>query len=131
MNGMTLELHGATEQTEIAGVTSFVGEDPSGQFGILPGHDRFATVLVYGMARFRCGDAPWRYIALPGGTLHVDGDRLRIGTRFYSLGDDYRTLGERLGQRLLDEERHTERLRDNLARLERSMLRRLWQMDRR
>lgn len=130
MNGFTLQLHGATTQTVVEHVTSFVGEDASGQFGIRSGHDRFASVLVYGLARFRVGNQAWRYLAMPGGILHFSADTLRIGTRFFIIGDDYHTLNDQLEQSLIDQELQTERLRENLARLEHAMLQRLWKMDR-
>ena len=37
-------------------VTSFVGEDASGSFGLLPRHDRFMTVLTFGLARLLLAD---------------------------------------------------------------------------
>jgi F-type H+-transporting ATPase subunit epsilon len=53
MNTFTLKLQDATRSKEIAGVTSFVGEDSSGSFGILAGHTRMMTSLLIGLARFR------------------------------------------------------------------------------
>lgn len=130
MNVFSLELHGATRQQTVAGVTSFVGEDASGQFGILPRHDRMATVLILGMARYRVEGRDWRYLALPGATLHFDGDTLRLAMRYFTMGDDYRTIGDQLSVQMLAEEQRTERLRENLGRLERAMLRHLWQVER-
>ena len=45
MTDFTLLLQDATRTTSIAGVTSFVGEDDSGSFGILAGHARMMTSL--------------------------------------------------------------------------------------
>ena len=58
MKGFSLLLRDANRFEHIAGVTSFVGEDASGSFGILPGHGRMMTSLVVGLARFRVGAAP-------------------------------------------------------------------------
>ena len=47
---------------------SFVGEDDSGSFGILPGHARVMTLLGFGLARFRVADRPGSILALAGGS---------------------------------------------------------------
>lgn len=67
MKTFHLQLYDTRQQQRIAGVRSFVGEDATGSFGILPGHARFMTILVFGMARFRLEDADWQYLAAPGG----------------------------------------------------------------
>ena len=49
----SLKIQDATHAENIEGITSFVGEDVSGSFGILAGHARFMTILVMGLARYR------------------------------------------------------------------------------
>ena len=66
MNSFTMLLQDATRSEKIADVTSFVGEDASGSFGILAGHARMMASLVIGLARFRTGEDNWKYLALPG-----------------------------------------------------------------
>ena len=51
MSGFTLHLFAAERHERIEAVMSFVGEDASGSFGILPQHDRFMTALTFGVAR--------------------------------------------------------------------------------
>jgi len=46
MSAFTLQLLAADQQQRIEGVTSFVGEDGSGSFGILAGHQRLKTSEV-------------------------------------------------------------------------------------
>ena len=53
MSGLELHLESATSRDCIEQVTSFVAEDASGSFGILPGHERMVTVVEFGMSRFR------------------------------------------------------------------------------
>ncbi len=89
MRSFRITICDATRCERIDGVASFVGEDASGQFGVMAGRRPFATVLVYGLARFRRGDAPWRYVALPEATLHFADDILSLATRRYLVGDDY------------------------------------------
>ena len=99
MKGFSLVLRDAGRTERIEGVTSFVGEDASGRFGILPNHARFMTVLNFGLARFRCTEAPWQYLALPGALLYFVDNEMHITTRHYLKDKDFRRIS-----RLLDEE---------------------------
>jgi len=105
MSGFTLRLQDATRAEEIANVTSFVGEDASGSFGILAGHARMMTSLVVGLARFRVGEDNWKYLALPGAALYFHDNILTLSTRHYLLDDDYMRISEALQQQLLEEEK--------------------------
>ena len=62
-------LRDSSSAKRIDGVVSFVGEDASGSFGILPGHARIMSILELGLARFRRADEPWQYLAMPGAVL--------------------------------------------------------------
>ena len=64
MKNFSLSLRDVTRGETIDGVSSFVGEDASGSFGLLGGHARFMTTLVFGLARFRTGPAQWHYAPL-------------------------------------------------------------------
>ncbi|MCM5569437.1 hypothetical protein M6I34_02850 [Burkholderiaceae bacterium FT117] len=130
MKGFELEVCDATRCERVAGVASFVGEDASGQFGIMPGREALATVLVYGLARFRVVDGPWEYLALPEATLHFANDRLRIGTRRYLRGQDYREIRAALDRDLKREEAQIAQVKGNLARLEEAIYRRLMEAGR-
>jgi F-type H+-transporting ATPase subunit epsilon len=59
MKSFILKLQDATRSEEIEQVTSFVGEDLSGSFGILAGHARMMASLVIGLARFRIREDNW------------------------------------------------------------------------
>lgn len=72
-----------------AGVRSFRGEDPSGNFGLLPGHADFLTVLNVGVLSWRDGADQWRHCAVRRGILTMRrGCELAIATREAVLGDD-------------------------------------------
>ena len=71
---------------------SFVGEDDSGSFGILPGHARMMTLLGFGLARFRVADQDWEYLAFPGALAYFVDDQLYFNTRRYLRGKDYERL---------------------------------------
>ena len=126
----TLLLHDATRAERISGVTSFVGEDDSGSFGILAGHARMMTSLVMGLARYRVGGQPWRYLALPGALLYFRADVLSISTRRYLVDDDYVRISEALRDQLLAEERALQGTKRSLQQMEEEVLRRLWSLGR-
>lgn len=128
MKTFTLQLQDATQSQQIAGITSFVGEDFSGSFGILPEHARMMTTLVVGMARFRAGRQPWQYLAVPGGLLYFRNNTLSLSTRRYFLDDDYERISTALTQQLLVEEEKLSRMKKSLYRMEEEVLTRLWKI---
>jgi F-type H+-transporting ATPase subunit epsilon len=130
MKSFTLRLQDATHAEEITGVTSFVGEDASGSFGILAGHARFMTSLIIGLARFRVGEDDWKYLALPGAVLYFNADQLTLSTHRYLLDDDYMRISQALQDQLLAEEDKLHSMKESLHHMEEEVLRRLWEMGR-
>ena len=96
MKSFTLKLQDATHAEEITDVTSFVGEDASGSFGILAGHARMMASLIIGLARIRFSDKTWQYLALPGAVLYFHDNLLTISTRHYLRDDDYIRISQAL-----------------------------------
>jgi F-type H+-transporting ATPase subunit epsilon len=127
----TLRLQDATRAEDITGVTSFVGEDDSGSFGVLAGHARMLTTLVIGLARFRVGAATWQYLAVPGAVLYFLDNVLTVSTRRYLLDADYMRISRALQQQLLAEEEQLQTMKTSLHHMEEAMLKRLWEMGRR
>ena len=69
-------------------IRSFRAADASGDFGIMPGHVPFLSVLDACVARWR-SDADWTFCALRGGILTVEhGNEIRIACRKAILGRD-------------------------------------------
>ena len=130
MKSFNLHLQEATRAEKITGVTSFVGEDASGSFGILAGHSRMLTALVTGLARFRVGADAWQYLAMPGAVLYFKDNVLTLSTRRYLLDTDYMRISRALQQQLLAEEEQLHAMKTSLHRMEESMLKRLWKMGR-
>jgi len=126
----TLRLQDATRAEVIAGVTSFVGEDASGSFGILAGHARTLGVLIIGLARFRVGRGAWRYLALPGAVLYFHDNVLTLSTRRYLLDNDYMRISQALQEQLLVEEEKLHATRQSLQQMEEAVLKRLWELGR-
>ena len=130
MNSFTMLLQDATRSEKIADVTSFVGEDASGSFGILAGHARMMASLVIGLARFRTGEDNWKYLALPGAVLYFHNNLLTLSTRRYLLDDDYMRISQALQQQLLMEEEELRTMKESLHHMEEEVLKRLWEMGR-
>ena len=126
-----LQLFSATEQKTFEAATSFVGEDASGSFGILAGHVRMITSLLFGLSRFRLENGDWQYLALPGGVLYFLDNQLQIYTRRFLLDRDYARVAERLQAQLVAEEESLRDMKESLRKMEESVLRRLWEAERR
>jgi len=127
----SLHLESALRTERIDDVVSFVGADASGAFGVLAHHERLLTVLGFGMARFRTADDAWHYVALPGGVALFADNALHLATRRYVLSDDYDVVADAVEHTLRAEERALRGLRQSVGRLDREILRRLWQLQER
>jgi len=126
----TLHLQSATQYERIEGVRSFVGEDPSGRFGILAGHEPLLTALIFGLCRYQVDSQPWMFVALPGGVLFMRNNQLMINTRHYLSNTDFELISEELGSRLLAEEQELHSVKKSLQQMEEQMLKRLWDLRR-
>ncbi|MCD6582494.1 MAG: hypothetical protein J7K90_11910 [Desulfuromusa sp.] len=130
MKSFTLKLQDATHDDVISEVSSFVGEDSSGSFGILADHARFMTSLLVGLARFRVGNGNWQYLALPGAILYFCNNVLTLSTRHYLMDDNYMHISQALQQQLLEEEKKLQTIKVSLSHLEEEVLKHLWKMGR-
>ena len=125
MNQFLLNIFDATHEQRITGVTSFIGEDASGSFGIMPNHARFMTTLVFGLARFRLGTEDWQYLALPGAVVYFNNNELTISTRHFLIDTDLQRISILLEQQLITEEENLRATRESLHRMEQAMLKRM------
>ncbi len=128
MNTFTLQLYDATQQQRIENVTSFVGEDANGCFGLQAHHARFMTTLIFGLFRYRLQTDDWQYLALPGGVLYFNDNELSISTRHFLIDSDFECISDLLKHQLLSEEETLSATRSSLQKMERAMLVRLWNL---
>jgi len=78
---------------EAAEVTHLRAEDPTGQFGILPGHADFLTALIPSVVSWRDAGGTEHYIAVRGGVLEVSGgDKIAIAAPEAVADDDLARL---------------------------------------
>ncbi|MEI6333966.1 MAG: F0F1 ATP synthase subunit epsilon [Methylococcaceae bacterium] len=125
MNSFILNLFDATHEQRITGVTSFVGEDATGSFGIHSNHARFMTTLIFGLARFSLGTDNWHYLALPGAVVYFNKNELTISTRHFLIDTDLERISVLLEQQLITEEENLRATRESLYRMEQAMLKRM------
>ena len=128
MKAFNLRLQDATHSEEIADVTSFVGEDDTGSFGLQADHARFMTILSIGIARYRIGDGSWKYLAVPGAVIYFHNNILTLCSYRYLLDDDCMRLSQALQQQLLAEEEKLQTLKESLHHMEEEVFKRLWEI---
>ena len=130
MKSFVLHLQDATHYELIDQVTSFVGQDDSGLFGILADHARMMTVLAFGLARYRTTDERWHFLAVPRGLLYCVNNNLYLSARRYIRDDEYVRISQALEKQLVTEETALRTIKDSLQKLEEEMFKRLWRMGR-
>lgn len=130
MKHFSLHLQDAEKNQSINGLSAFIGEDKSGSFGILAGHTRMMSSLLFGLARFRIDDQAWQYLALPGALLYFNNNKLSISTERYMISDDYEQLSTRLQQQLSSELGQQKVAKKSLHQMEQELFKRLWESGR-
>lgn len=128
MKSFTLILQDSLHTEQLDGVSSFVGEDNSGSFGIMPNHTRMMTALVMGLARFRIDEQHWQYIATPGALIYFHNNQLILSTRHFFIDDDYMRISHTLQEQLLKEEQQLHAQKQSLRQMEEEVLKRLWKI---
>lgn len=141
MAGFTMQVASATRLERFDGVSSFVGTDASGRFGLMAGHAPMSTVLSYGLARFRLETASgqagladgaaesWNYLALPGGVLRFADNVLSIASRVFVVGGSVQEVGRTLAMEMERDTAQQVELRRTLQRLEQTLMKGLWQLE--
>jgi F-type H+-transporting ATPase subunit epsilon len=130
MKSFLLHLQDGTHYERIDQVTSFVGQDDSGLFGILADHARMMTVLAFGLARYRTTDDRWHFLAVPRGLLYCVDNNVYLSARRYIRDDEYLRISQALEEQLVTEETALRSIKESVHRLEEEMFKRLWRMGR-
>ena len=87
------------------GVTSVRFQQPDGWQGILARHAPYITQLVNGVMMYRLpGQDQPLYLALYGGTLEVQADKIVVLTSAAEHGDDLRVLARSILERQAEED---------------------------
>ena len=130
MNTFRAKLLDTTHTEVFENATSFVGEDISGSFGLLAGHEHFVTCLIFGLARLQVEDGSWIYIALPGGVLSFVDNLLTVTARHVVTDRDYERITTILEEQLRDEEEQLRTMKHSLHSMEIELLKRLSETER-
>ena len=130
MKSLILLLQDVTHKEQFEDVTSFVGEDSTGSFGILPNHERFMTSLMVGLCRFNTAQDGWFYVATAGALLYFHDNRLHLTTRHFLIDNDFERISAALDEQLLEEETRLRGQKRSLRQMEEEVLKRLWKLRR-
>lgn len=124
-NAFTLQLYSATRSIITKDITSFVGTDQSGSFGIMANHQRLMTCLEYGLMQLRHVDGAIEYAAIPGGILYFVDNILTISTRYYFLSANDQEILTMLDKTAAAEQKNIEEIKTIFHELDRNLLRHL------
>jgi F-type H+-transporting ATPase subunit epsilon len=124
-NTFDMHLQSPSRYECISGLTSFVGLDASGSFGILAGHERMLTILSPGIMRLTCGQSATEYLGLSGGVLYFVRNQLFISTMKYLRGTDHSQLHNNLKEQIKIQECEVAQLAQAVRKMEESLLKRL------
>ncbi len=130
MTLITLVLRDVTHGQQYEDVSSFVGEDKTGSFGLLPNHDRFMTALEMGLCRFKSTGHGWLYVATSGALLYFYRNQLTLTTRHFMVDSNYDRISAALADQLLAEEIRLRDQKQRLRQMEEQVFKRLWELRR-
>jgi len=125
MSVFELNLFATDQAQRLESVTTFVGEDASGSFGIQAHHARFMTTLIFGLARFKQAEDAWHYVAVPSAVLYFNDNTLTITTQHFLLDSNLERISNVLQQQWANQEDEVRATRESLKRMEQAMLKRL------
>jgi F-type H+-transporting ATPase subunit epsilon len=114
-----------------ARVVSVRAADASGQFGLLPGHEAFLTLLVPCVLSFREENGRERYTAADGGVLVVEKERVSVVTREAVTADRLEEVADAAAAMLEARRRTEQTARAEFAELQSSLLRELRKVEKR
>lgn len=82
--------------------------DATGRFGLRPGHEPFVTVLAPSLLVYTTGSGQEKYVAVDGGVLLLESNRVVVATREAVCSDRLEELAERAAA-ILDRHQAEER----------------------
>ena len=131
MATFTLLLNDISQALQFDAVTSFIGRDASGSFGLQAGHEAFVTCLQPGLARFRDQQQQWHYIAQPGAVVLFRNNQLQIAATQMLVSTDRDSLVTQMDAqwRAVDQQRGSMKL--NITQVEQALARKLWELNKR
>jgi F-type H+-transporting ATPase subunit epsilon len=114
-----------------ARISSLSAADASGRFGLLPHRQKFLTLLVPCVLRFRGEDGRERFAAADEGVLLMENDRVLIVTREAVVADRLAEVAGAAESMLEARRKREEAARAEFAGLRARLLRELGRMEKR
>lgn len=111
-------------------VTRIVGEGPAGAFGILPRHIDFVTALVPGIMKCQLASGKAAFLALKGGVLIKQQDRVDVATPL-AVSGELGFLKETVDRMVNEMDDREKQAQTAVARMEAGFIRRFMEFGRR
>jgi F-type H+-transporting ATPase subunit epsilon len=127
---MQLEIHVADAMMVQARISALRAADASGQFGLRPGHQPFLTVLVPCVLTYRTVNGREAYVAVDGGVLELETDRVTVVTRDAVRAERLAEVADAAAAMLATRQATERTARAAFAELEASLLRELSRVER-
>jgi F-type H+-transporting ATPase subunit epsilon len=124
---MTLDFEILTPRQVVfeARVIGLQAADGSGRFGLRPGHEKFLTVLVPCVVRYRTEDGQAAYAAVDGGVLLLEAGRVSVVTRDAVIAKRLDEVADKAAAMLAARKDKEHTARAGFTELEASLLREL------
>lgn len=128
MKSFCLTLMGLNQHLVLAEVVSLIGEDNSGQFGVLASHEPMLACLQPGIVRITAQDKKRLYLAQPGAILQVEPSGVQLVTSRYLISEYIDKLMPMLDELWQTEQQRRTQDKQNQWQLEQALARKLWQL---
>lgn len=112
-------------------IKSFRGADASGHFGLLPGHEDFATLLTPCVMIYRDEDEQEHYAAADGGVLLLENGHVSITTREAVVADRLDQVADAVVSILEARQAREKTARGEFAELQSTLVKELRKMEQR
>ncbi len=112
-----------------AQIKSLQATDESGRFGLLPAHQDFLTLLVPCVVIFRDSADREHYVAVDGGVLLLEKNRIAITTREAVAVDHYDEVADAAAKMLKARRLHERAAQGEFAELQSTLLSELRKVD--
>ncbi|MDD2462621.1 MAG: hypothetical protein PHI97_01360 [Desulfobulbus sp.] len=119
-----------SHQWESQEALSFIGQDPSGSFGLQAHHETFVTCLRPGLARVHVAEKGWVYIAQPGSVVVFRANVFCLTTSQFILSWERDQLIAHMEEAWQSAHTDVQHTKVSYVQLEQALTKKLWEMNR-
>ncbi len=129
LKSFTCKVYSPKNILTINEVSSFVGEDNSGSFGIMAGRYPLVTILKCSTAKLKLNDDSVLYLGISGGVLSFKSNILTIVTSFAIQSENIEDLTEALDVAIAKDEERSQKIQGYIQKLDDEILKRIKQLE--